>query len=103
MGVWKPEANNPDIYTGREGVMKMIEVARLYRTSNGYLKAFADVIINGLVLVKGIRVVSSRENGLFVAMPKQRGKDNRWYETVSLLDEEAKQELQEAVLEAFNA
>lgn len=81
----------------------MIEVARLYRTSNGSLKAFADVIINGLVLIKSIRVISSRENGLFVSMPKQQGKDNRWYETVSILDEEVKQELQEAVLEAFNA
>jgi len=83
--------------------MKMVEVARLHRVdSDGSLKAFADVIINGQVLVKGVRVVSNRENGLFVSMPKQQGKDNRWYETVSLLDEEAKQELQETVLEAFN-
>ena len=80
----------------------MIEVIRLYRTSNGSLKAFADVVINETVLIKSIRVVESRENGLFVSMPKSQGKDGKWYENVSLLNEEAKQELQEAVFEAYH-
>ena len=81
----------------------MMEVARLYRVDNGSsLKAFVDVIVNGTVLVKGVRVVESK-NGLFVAMPKQQAKNGRWYETVSLLSDEAKQELQETVLDAFNA
>jgi stage V sporulation protein G len=81
----------------------MIEVARIHKVDNGSaLKAFADVIINGQVLIKGVRVVEG-ENGLFVAMPRQQGKDNKWYETVSLLDEEVKQELQNTILEAYNA
>lgn len=80
----------------------MIEVARLYRVDNGSsLKAFADVIINEQVLVKGVKVVKNRDGDLFVTMPKQQGKDGKWYETVRLLDEEAKQELQEIVLGAF--
>ena len=80
----------------------MIEVARLHRVDNGSsLKAFADVIINGQVLVKGVRVLEGR-NGLWIAMPSAQSKDNKWHETVSLLDEEAKQELQETVLEAFD-
>jgi DNA-binding cell septation regulator SpoVG len=81
----------------------MIEVARLYRVDNdSSLKAFVDVIVNGQVLVKGIKVFRNRDGNEFVAMPKQQGKDGRWYEIVSLLDEEVKQEMQEAVLEAFN-
>ena len=82
----------------------MVEVARLYRFDNGSsLKAFVDVTVNEQVLIKGVRVVESKDGNLFVAMPKQQGKDSRWHETVSLLDEEVKQELQEVVLEAFNA
>ena len=80
----------------------MIEVARMHRVDNGSLKAFVDVIIAEQVLVKGVKVVNNRDGDLFVTMPKQQGKDGRWYETVSMLDEEAKQELQETVLEAFN-
>jgi len=80
----------------------VIEVARMHKVNNGSLKAFVDVIIAEQVLVKGVKVVNNRDGDLFVTMPKQQGKDGRWYETVSMLDEEAKQELQETVLEAFN-
>jgi len=81
----------------------MIEIARLYRVENdSSLKAFADVIFNGQLLVKGIRVADGR-NGLFAGMPKSQGKDGRWYDTVRILDEELKQELQDRVLEAYNA
>ncbi len=79
----------------------MIEVARLYRVENdSSLKAFADVII-GQVLVKGVRVVEGK-NGLFAGMPKSQGKDGKWYDTVKILDDELKQELQDRVLEAYN-
>lgn len=80
----------------------MIEVARLYRVDNGSsVKAFADVIFNGQLLVKGIRLVEGK-NGLFAGMPKSQGKDGKWYETVRILDDELKQELQDRVLEAYN-
>lgn len=80
----------------------MIEVARLHRVENGSsLKAFADVVIEQ-VLVKGVRIVEGR-NGLFAAMPKSQGKDGKWYDTVKILDDELKQKLQDAVLEAYNA
>ncbi len=78
----------------------MIEVARLHRVENGSsLKAFADVVI-GQVLVKGVRIVEGK-NGLFVGMPKTQGKDGKWYETVKIINDEVKQELQSAVLEAY--
>lgn len=80
----------------------MIEVARLNRIDNGSsLKAFADVLINSQVLVKGVRVIESK-NGLWVAMPSAQAKDGKWYETVSIVDEELKQELQDIVLESYN-
>ncbi len=79
----------------------MIEVARLYRLESGSaLKAFADVII-GNVLVKGVRVATGRNENLYVSMPKAQGKDGKWYDTVRLLDDELKGELQEVVLAAY--
>ena len=82
----------------------MVEVARLFRLDNGSaLKAFADISIAGQVLVKGVRVVEGKDGNLFVAMFQQQGKDGRWHETVTLLNDEFKESLQEIVLEAFNA
>jgi stage V sporulation protein G len=80
----------------------MIEIARLYRVENdSSLKAFVDVIFNGQLLIKGVRVIEGK-NGLFAGMPKSQGKDGKWYETVRILDEELKQELQDTVLGAYN-
>ena len=68
----------------------MIEVARLYRVENdSSVKAFADVII-GQVLVKGIRVVQGK-NGLFADIPKSKGKDGKWYDTILIPDKDLKQ------------
>ncbi|MCX5698658.1 MAG: septation protein SpoVG family protein [Candidatus Omnitrophica bacterium] len=80
----------------------MIEVARLHRFENNGspLKAFADVVINQ-VLVKGVRIVEGK-NGLFITMPQSQGKDGKWYPTTMLLDDGLKDELQEALLEAYN-
>ena len=81
----------------------MIEVSRLYRLDSGKpLRAFADVIFNAQVLVKGVRVVKNRDGDIFVSMPKQQGKDGKWYESVRLLDDDSKQALQDVVLEAFH-
>ena len=80
----------------------MIEVARLHKLeSNGPLRAFADVVI-GQVLVKGVRIIDGK-NGLFLTMPQTQGKDGKWYCTVMLLDDSLKTELQEVVIEAYNA
>lgn len=80
----------------------MIEVARIYKTSNGSpLKAFADVVFNNQILVKGLRIVEGK-NGLFITMPQVQGKDGKWYPTTMLLDDGLKEELQEALLEAYN-
>jgi len=79
----------------------MIEVARLYRLESGSaLKAFADVIIDS-VLIKGVRVAIGRNEDLYVSMPKAQGKDGKWYDTMKILDDELKNELQEVVLAAY--
>ena len=81
----------------------MITVSRLQKVNNGSnLRAFADVVFGELVFVKGVRLVHSNSNGLFVSMPQQKTKDGKWYDIVRVLDDKLKQELQTVVLEAYN-
>ena len=67
--------------------------------SEGSLKAYADLNIGDLFLVKGLRVVDGK-NGLFVSMPRQQGKDHRWYDNVVPLTKETRTEIERVVLEA---
>ncbi|PIQ88433.1 MAG: septation protein spoVG [Candidatus Omnitrophica bacterium CG11_big_fil_rev_8_21_14_0_20_42_13] len=78
-----------------------IAVKRLHKLEgDGKLKAFADVAIADLFLVKGLRVVEGK-NGLFVSMPSEQGKNGQWYPTIFPLSDEVKSQLNEAVLEAY--
>jgi stage V sporulation protein G len=64
------------------------------------IKAFADIEVGGAILVKGLQVLDGK-NGLFVSMPRQKGKDNKWYETVRAMTPEVKDRVVSAVLEAY--
>ena len=77
-----------------------ISVSRIYRVENdSKLKAFIDLSLSGIV-VKGFSVVNGSK-GLFVSMPRQQGKDGKWYNTVYPATKELKQQVCDLVLEAY--
>ena len=69
---------------------------------DGPLRAFCDVSVGDLVLIRGIRVVKGR-NGHFISMPRQLSKAGKWYDSVVPLTREVKIKIQQAVLDAFEA
>ena len=77
-----------------------IEIAQIRRLEgDGKTKAFCDISVSGF-LIKGFRVVDGKR-GLFVGMPRRQGKDGKWYEIVSLPDEESRTSLSGLILEAY--
>ncbi len=78
-----------------------LAVKRLVKfDGDGSLKAYVDLGIGDVLLIKGLRVVEGK-NGLFVSMPRQQGKDHRWYDSVVVLTKETKTEIARVVLEAY--
>ena len=78
-----------------------LEVVRLHKLNGtGATKAFCDLSILGSFVVKGLRVVEG-EKGLFVSMPREEGRDGKWYNTVIPLKREVKDEIEKLVLEAY--
>ena len=80
--------------------IKVIKIHRL--TQDSRLKAFVDLGVNDALLIKGIRVVQGK-NGLFVSMPIEQGKNERWYERVSCLNKDTHSLIAQKVLEAYSA
>ena len=66
----------------------------------GSLRAFCDVAVEDLVLIKGVRIIEGR-SGLFVSMPRQQSKDGTWYDSVVPLSKEMRMEISRVVLETF--
>ena len=79
-----------------------IEIANIYRLNdNSSIKAFCDIIVSDMVLIKGIRIIEGR-NGLFVRMPAKAGKDGKWYESITPMSKEIRDALNEIIIKAFN-
>jgi len=79
-----------------------IQVQRLYRfETDRPLKAFVDIIVNNCLLIKGIRVMDTKQ-GLSVSMPREQSKDQKWYDTIRCLTQEVRDQVSEVVLSAYN-
>ena len=78
-----------------------LKVERIHKLSdNGPMKAFVDLSINGVLVIKGLRVVQGQK-GLFVSMPQEQGKDKRWYDSIRCLSPEIRDLINEKVLAAY--
>jgi len=78
-----------------------IQVQRMYRfETDRPLKAFADIVVNDALLIKGVRVMDGQK-GLFVSMPREQAKDKKWYDSVRCLTKEVRDQITETVLSAY--
>jgi len=78
-----------------------IQVQRMYRfETDRPLKAFIDIVVNDALLIKGLRVMEGKE-GLFVAMPREQSKDEKWYDTIRCLTVEIKDQITDVCLKAY--
>ncbi|MDE1921688.1 MAG: SpoVG family protein [Candidatus Omnitrophica bacterium] len=80
--------------------IKVIKIHRL--AGENRIKAFVDLGINDVLLIKGVRVVQGKTR-LFVAMPMEQGKNEKWYERVRCLNEDLRSMIAQKVLEAYKA
>ena len=80
-----------------------IKVHKIFRLNgNQPMKAFVDIAVNDLLLVKGLRVVDGKK-GIFVSMPQEQGKDKKWYDQVRCLSDELMQHIEQVVIEAYRS
>ena len=98
-----PKNKNQEKIQERKEVSQMIEVSRIHRIDgNATLKAFVDIKVADAVLIKGLKVMVSKDENLFVSMPSHKAQDGKYYPTVKPLSKEANKELQDAVLLAYS-
>ncbi len=78
-----------------------VKVHRIYKMQkDGPLKAFADIVINDAIVIKGIKLLDGKQ-GLFVSMPQEKAKDNKWYDSVRCLSKDLERKIESEVLAAY--
>jgi stage V sporulation protein G len=79
-----------------------IKVLKVHRINGeNRIKAFVDISINDALLIKSLRIVQGK-NGLFVSMPTEQGKNEKWYERVRCLNKDIREEIANIVLAAYS-
>ncbi len=73
-----------------------------YGEPGSYLRAYADVTLENMLLLKGFRVLATQKGGLFVGFPSRKGKDGKFYDMVELKSEALQSNLRSAILEAYS-
>lgn len=77
-----------------------MKIIRMNKLDGGKTAAFFDIQTNDNIVIKGFRLVNS-SNGFFVSSPDEKGKDGKYYETVTL-PKEMKQQLEKLAIDEFN-
>lgn len=62
--------------------------------------AFLDIETEEGIIIKGLTIIDG-PNGLFVAVPSKKGKDDQYYDTI-ILTKELKKELNEMAIAKYN-
>ncbi len=70
-------------------------------SAGGKIRAFAEIIINDTLLIKGLKVIEAKGGGLFVSFPTQRSKDGHFHELVVPLDHPTREMIRKKVLEEY--
>ena len=67
---------------------------------DGATKAFASVNLDDVIAIRNIRVMEGKK-GLFASMPSYQGADKKYYDIVFPLNAELREELNNAIVDAY--
>ena len=65
------------------------------------LRAYADVILDDLLVIKGFKILVSKSGGLFIGMPSKKGKDGKYYDQIEFKMNDFQFELGTRILEVY--
>lgn len=71
------------------------------RETGGRTVAYAEIEIGGALLLRGIRVLESERQGLFLGFPSQRARKERFVDLVVPLNRDFQLRIREAVIEEY--
>ncbi|MDH5511036.1 MAG: SpoVG family protein [Nitrospinota bacterium] len=69
--------------------------------AGGKTLAMAQITIGGAVTIRGFRIIEGKKGGVFLGFPSTRGKDGQWRDIVLPVNNQAREMIREAVMEAF--
>jgi len=67
----------------------------------GRVRAVADIVIDDVLLIKGIKIVESKHGGLFLSFPKKATSQNSFVDIVKPLSNEFNEKIRRVVIDKY--
>ncbi len=64
-------------------------------------RAFAEVDIDDEITIKGIKIIESKNGGLFIGFPSQKGKDGRYHDLIVPRNSLIASVIRDRIIEAY--
>ncbi len=72
-----------------------------FTTPTSRIRAYAEVELESVLTIRGIRILESKSGGLFLGFPSQRTGDGQYRDYVILSNREFEKGFREAILDAY--
>ncbi len=69
--------------------------------TGGRVRAVADITLDNLLLIRGIKIVESKHGGLFIVFPQRRAPSGNFVEIVQPLSREFHDKIRRAVIDKY--
>ncbi|MGP1410679.1 MAG: septation regulator SpoVG [Peptoanaerobacter stomatis] len=80
--------------------MKITDVRVRKLSEEGKMRGIVSVTFDDIFVVHDIKIIEG-QNGLFIAMPSRKVNDNEFRDIAHPINSESRNELQEAILKAY--
>ncbi len=67
----------------------------------GRVRAVADITIDDILVIKGIKVIESKHGGLFISFPKKVSSKGTYVDIVQSLDNEFTEKVRRAIIDRY--
>ncbi|WP_029523434.1 SpoVG family protein [Persephonella sp. KM09-Lau-8] len=67
----------------------------------GRVRAVADITIDDVLVIKGIKVIESKHGGLFISFPKKVSSKGTYVDIVQSLDNEFTEKVRRAIIDRY--
>ncbi|NPA16331.1 SpoVG family protein [Persephonella sp.] len=67
----------------------------------GRVRAVADITIDNILVIKGIKLVESKHGGLFISFPKKASSKGTYVDIVQSLDNEFTEKVRRAIVDKY--
>jgi len=67
----------------------------------GTILAYAEIVMDDILLIKGLKVMEGKGGGLFISYPSQKGRDRDFHDLIVPLGNDLKKQIRRAVVDAF--